>query len=228
MVSHFWSAPLALLTIIAFSSQANAGVCNYRLSDLVRSGSSATDKSIAVAEGTVAAAGAAGLAFKAAGFYTIVNGITGAAMIGSTAAGTSAAGTMGILAGTSGALGTAGAIVSNPVTIAAAVVTVISASALEAGCYFTDERITDKDEVLAILKEVAKGQDAKYFKLEPVTLFSYWSGPYNSTALFLWNEKDQQMDMFPIENLYIVNGVLMNSDWGLNTELGEIGAIALP
>lgn len=225
MDKHFW---FALLTAITFSNQANAGVCDYRLSDLVRSGSSTTDKSIAAAEGVVVAAGAAGLAFKAAGFYTIANATTGALMIGSTAAGASAAGTAGIVAGTSGVLGTAGAIVSAPATITAAVVTVVSASVLEAGCYFTDDRITDKDEVLTILTEVAKGQNPKYFKLEPVILESYWSGHYVSTALFLWNDRDQQMDMFPIENLYIVNGTLMNSDFGLNSELGEIGAIALP
>ncbi|NGM45400.1 hypothetical protein G5B31_07605 [Rhodobacter sp. SGA-6-6] len=221
-------SPLALFAVFALSGPASAGVCDYRLSDLVRSGSSATDKSIAAAEGAVVAAGAAGLAFKAAGLYTIVNPMTGAIMIGSTAAGGSAAGTVGIIAGTSGVLGTIGAIVTAPATITAAAVTAVAGVAFEGGCYFMDDRITDRSEVFAILKDVEKHQDPQYFKLGAVTVdpswYEPWASPAYSTALYLWNPADQQMDTFLLDDLYIVNGMLMHRDFGLNTELGEITA----
>jgi len=58
-----------------------------------------------------------GAGMNAAGLYVIVNGVTGATMLGSTAVGTSAAGTVGIIAGTSGTIGAAGAILMAPVTI---------------------------------------------------------------------------------------------------------------
>ena len=60
------------------------------------------------------AAVATGVGLKTAGLYVITNAVTGATMLGSTAAGASAAGTAGILSGTVGVVGTVGAALISP------------------------------------------------------------------------------------------------------------------
>jgi hypothetical protein len=75
---------------------------------------------------------------KAAGLYAIQNAVTGAWMLGSTAAGASAAGTTGIIAGTAGVIGTVGAVLmSAPVIIGGAVVAV-GVGAYQGGCYLAE------------------------------------------------------------------------------------------
>lgn len=193
-----------------FSSEVSAGVCDYRLSQLI--GGKATT-TIGVG-GAVTSAG--GLAFHAAGFYIITNATTGAAMIGSTAAGASGAGTVGIIGGTAGAAGTIGAVVSAPVTIAIGILTAVGVSAVEGGCYFADERITDQGQILSILERIDQDTDDKDFRLlksaaEP----AYIKINYDGTG----------MTRFEVRNLYIVNGELLNRDWFRNTHIGYIGAI---
>ena len=60
---------------------------------------------------------ASGIGMKAAGLYAIVNASTGVTMLGSVAAGSTAAGTTGIIAGTAGVIGATGAILMSPVVI---------------------------------------------------------------------------------------------------------------
>ena len=79
-------------------------------------------------------AAATGGALQAAGYYTIANATTGALMLGSTAAGASGAGTVGIMAGTAGLVGTAAAVVMSPVVIGVGVVAVGGAALLEGTC----------------------------------------------------------------------------------------------
>ena len=68
--------------------------------------------------GALAASSAAtGAGMKAVGLYSIVNATTGATMLASTAAGSSAAGTVGILAGTSGVIGAVGGFLMAPAVI---------------------------------------------------------------------------------------------------------------
>lgn len=109
-----------------------AGVCDYRPSKII--GGVATG-GIAGAVGAVAATG---VGLKAAGIYAITHATTGAAMLGSTAAGVSAAGTTGIIAGTSGALGTVGAALMAPIVIIPAAVTAVGVGAYEGGCYLSE------------------------------------------------------------------------------------------
>ena len=87
---------------------ATAAVCDYTPSKQFATGAAA------VAAGTVATAG---VGLKTSGFYTIVHSVTGAAMVGSTAAGASAAGTVGIMAGSAGVIGTVGAVLKSPFVI---------------------------------------------------------------------------------------------------------------
>lgn len=121
-----------LLTV--FAQSAVADVCDYTPSKLV-GGATAT----AVGIGTGATA-AAGTGLKAAGFYAITHATTGAAMLGSTAAGASAAGTTGIIAGTAGFLGTAGAVLMSPFVIIPAAVTAVGIGIYEGGCYLASDK----------------------------------------------------------------------------------------
>lgn len=72
------------------------------------------EKTVGCVAGVSALAGAG---MNAAGLYAITNATTGAVMLGSTAAGASAAGTTGIIAGTSGLIGAAGAVLMSPAVI---------------------------------------------------------------------------------------------------------------
>lgn len=108
-----------------------AKVCDYRPSEII--GGIATG-GVASASGAVAATG---IGMKVAGLYTITHATTGAAMLGSTAAGASAAGTTGIIAGTSGVLGTVGAVLMSPIVIIPAAVAAVGIGAYEGGCYLS-------------------------------------------------------------------------------------------
>lgn len=120
------------LLLSGFLAQtAIAGVCDYRPSQLI---GGATTSAVAGSTGTVAATG---VGMKAAGIYTLTHATTGAAMLGSTAAGASAAGTTGIIAGSAGFLGTAGAVLMSPFVIIPTAVTAVGIGAYEGGCYLS-------------------------------------------------------------------------------------------
>lgn len=119
------------LLLSGFLAQtAIADVCDYRPSQLI----GGTTSAVAGSAGTVAATG---VGMKAAGIYTLTHATTGAAMLGSTAAGASAAGTIGIIAGSAGFLGTAGAILMSPFVIIPSAVAAIGIGAYEGGCYLS-------------------------------------------------------------------------------------------
>lgn len=122
---------ISLLVSGCLVQPAIAGVCDYRPSNII--GGVATG-GVASASG---AAAATGIGMKVAGFYAITHATIGAAMLGSTAAGASAAGTTGIIAGTSGVLGTAGAMLMSPLVIIPAAVTAVGIGAYEGGCYLS-------------------------------------------------------------------------------------------
>lgn len=120
-----------LLFSSLFAQIALADVCDYRPSHLI--GGTATG----AVGGTVGTAAATGIGLKAAGIYALTHATTGAAMLGSTAAGASAAGTTGIIAGSAGFLGTAGAVLMSPLVIIPAAVTAVGIGAYEGGCYLS-------------------------------------------------------------------------------------------
>jgi len=123
------AASLALTGLLA--QTAFAGVCDYRPSQLI-GGTSTT-----VVAGGAGATAATGIGLKAAGIYTLTHATTGAAMLGSTAAGASAAGTTGIIAGSAGFLGTAGAVLMSPFVIIPTAITAVGVGAYEGGCYLS-------------------------------------------------------------------------------------------
>lgn len=123
---------VASLALSGFLAQpVFADVCDYRPSQLI-GGTSTT-----VVAGGAGATVATGIGLKAAGIYTLTHATTGAAMLGSTAAGASAAGTTGIIAGSAGFLGTAGAVLLSPFVIIPAAVTAVGVGAYEGGCYLS-------------------------------------------------------------------------------------------
>lgn len=194
------------ILLAASASPAFADFCDYRPSQLI-------GDSGAGAVGTVGAATAvAGTAAKAAGFYTLTHAATGATMLASTAGGASAAGTVGIMGGTAAGVGTVGAFLMAPVTIIVGAVTAVGVAAYEGGCYFTDERVTDYDDVLKIMENMAANADPTVFRLVVV----------DGEKQIQVGEKGKS-DNYWVGDLYIVNGTLMNRDWFKNTTIGKIG-----
>jgi hypothetical protein len=134
-------------------------------------------------------------------------------MLGSTMAGASGAGTIGIIAGTGGAAGTAGAIILNPFVWVPAAIVGIGGGGFEAACAFlVDERITEYEDVLAIMRSFATHADPKYFQLVENAIPAFIS---ISTG-------DGEWVRYDIEDLYIVDGMLKHRDWGPNTQIGRV------
>ena len=134
-------------------------------------------------------------------------------MLGSTLAGASGAGTVGIIAGTGGAIGAVGAVILNPFVWVPAALFGIGGGGFEATCAFlVDERITEFDEVLTIMRSFQVSASKNYFRLNDKTVPPY---------VELKNE-GLTFDRFYIEDLYIVDGVLKSRDWGPNTTIGRV------
>lgn len=93
--------------------------------------------------GSAGAVGGAGAVGNAAGLYTLTHAATGATMLGSTAGGVSAAGTVGIMGGTAGPIAAAVGAVVNPVVWVPLAATAAVGVAWEGGAavldYFSDE-----------------------------------------------------------------------------------------
>lgn len=200
-----------ILSAVVVASQASAEVCDYRLSQLIGGGGAAT------AIGSAGGVAAGGAAFHAAGLYIIVHSTSGLTMLASTAAGASAAGTVGILSGTAGALGTVGAIVSAPVTMLAAGGAALGAGAVEIGCYFGDDRITEYEDVLRVVRLAAGAMPQEVFQLFEL------SRPERSAYIRV-DMGGVTRERFDVDNLYIVNGRLIHRDWGPNTVILDITA----
>ena len=185
-------------------------VCSFRPSVLLGdSGATAVAGSGAVVAG-------AGIGAKAAGFYTLTHAATGATMLGSTAGGASAAGTVGIMGGTGAGIGSIVAFVTAPATIIAAAVTAVAVACYEGACYFADERITEFDEVLAMMQNISENSDPERF----ITLYDEENSAWMIRVLGA-----DGFESYKVENLYVVNGVLMHRDWFKNTTIGNLNFI---
>lgn len=201
---------MIIFTALA-ASRAEAKVCDYRPSQLI--GGSAAG-AVGVGSASTAATGAS---VTAAGFYTLTNATTGATMLASTAAGSSAAGTVGIIGGTSGLIGATVAVLTAPVTIIAGVATATAVGGYEGVCYFSDDRITDFYDVYTIMKNLADNADPAFFRMEN-------AGGADAT-IFMRDENGEEVS-YQVQNLYIVNGILMHRDWFRNTTVGKVSFLA--
>ena len=193
--------------MLCSTATAHADTCDYRPSRIL-----GDTVSTAVVGGGLAVSSTTGAA-SALGVYTLVNAGSGLTMLGSTLAGASGAGTIGIIAGTGGAIGTAGAIILNPFVWVPAAILGVGGGGFEAACAFLmDERITEYDEVLAVMQSFATHADPEYFRLVTNAIPAFIS---LSDGEGTWTRYD-------IENLYIADGVLKHRDWGRNTVIGRV------
>lgn len=193
-----------------------SGVCDYRLSQLV-SPTAATV--VATAGGAGTTVGPAAMALG--GLYFFPHATSGSLMLGSTLAGASGAGTVGIIGG-SGFAASVLAVLTAPITLLVAAGTTITVGGLEAGCYFVDERITEEEMVLTILRKVALTANEEYFKLFDVS--DEEAAETGTVSRVRIPDEDGEYQFYEVENLYIVNGELLHRDWFLNTSLGNIAA----
>ncbi len=191
---------LALAGLCLTAGTAQADVCDYTPSKLA-----------ATAIGTAAAGvtAATGVGMKVAGFYTLVNAGSGLTMIGSTAAGASAAGTVGIIAGTGGVAGTAASILMAPVTIAVGGIAVVGGGIFEGACYFQVVRVTDPYEVRKIIESIAS---------EDATISIVATDDGDAMRLIVEDETNEYL----LRNLYIADGLLKHRDFGPNTTIGPV------
>lgn len=203
---------LSLLLAGSLPSAADAQICDYRLSELLGGGGA----SVVATGGTVVAT--VGPALSAAGFYTLTHSVTGLTMLGSTAGGASAAGTVGIMGGTAGIVGSVVAVLTAPVTVIIGAVAAVGVIGSEGICYFQDERITEFADVLFVIRQVADSANPEFFSL----VISQDSGPNDSAEVYIMVYDGTSMARYDVRNLYIVNGVLMNRDWLRNTTIGTL------
>lgn len=207
---------LVPLVFATFATNVSAGVCDYRPSNLI--GGLGTGALGATGAGVAAA----GVGAKAAGFYTLTHAVTGATMLGSTAGGVSAAGTVGIMGGTAGVVGTVGAVLMAPATILAGLVIGTGTAIYEGACYFTIEKVEDPVIIMRILEGLDKQSDDEYFSLK--------KNGIGSGAIYVATKVDEdgtvlKRTRYSIDKLYIENGVLKHSDWGPNSQIGRVGYV---
>lgn len=197
------------------ASSAFAGPCDFRPSQLAGSGISGA--AIGATAGTAAGAATA----KAAGVYTLVHATTNLTMVGGTWAGASAAGTAGIIAGTGGVIGATVAAITAPATIAALAVAATAVGGFEAGCYFSDERVTNYDAIDALVYDISLSARENFIyvpaQLDRKNAYVKVFMHYDGTSKIYKN--------FNVDKLYLVNGVLYHRDFGPNTKLGHLGLI---
>jgi hypothetical protein len=198
---------VAMTGICAGVAPVYADTCDYRPSRIF--GDTGSKAVIGSGMAVSSATGAA----TAMGVYTLVHASSGLTMLGSTIAGASGAGTVGIIAGTGGAIGTAGALVLNPLVWVPALIVGVGGGGFEAVCAFlVDERITEYDEVLAVMKSFEAQAEPKYFSIVTNAI-----PPFISLS-----DGEGSWTRYDIEDLYIADGMLKNRDWGPNTEIGRV------
>ncbi|KAA9010330.1 hypothetical protein [Histidinibacterium aquaticum] len=205
----------AVLSVV-WATSSSSGICDYRLSQWI----SPKAATAAVTAGSAGATvGPATMAIG--GLYFFPHATSGTLMLGSTLAGASGAGTIGIIGG-SGFAATALAVLTAPITLLVAAGTSVTVGGLEAGCYFVDERITEEEKVLEILRHVALTANEDYFRLFEVS--DEEAALTGTASRIRIPDESGEYQFFDVADLYIVNGELMHRDWFLNTPLGNIAA----
>lgn len=207
------SATLSLVWI----TNSFAGICDYRLSQLA---SPATAAATVGAGGTVATVGPTTMAVG--GLYFFPHATSGTVMLGSTLSGASGAGTVGIIGG-SGFAASVLAFLTAPIILIAAGGAVVTVGGLEAGCFFVDERITEKDEVHEIVRQVSLTANVDYFKFFDVS--DEEAAETGTVSRVRIPNQDGEYKFYEMANLYIVNGELLHRDWFFDTSLGNISAL---
>lgn len=171
------------------------------------------------AAGAGASVGPASMALG--GLYFFPHATSGTLMLGSTLAGASGAGTIGVIGGSGFAASVLSVLVA-PITLVVAGGTAVTVGGLEAGCFFTDERVTEESEVLSILRKVALTANEDYFKLFDVS--DQEAAEIGTVSRVRIPDDEGKFQFYEVSKLYIVNGELLHRDWFINTSLGNIAA----
>lgn len=195
------------IAVVLAPLAARADVCDFRPSILAgKAGTAAKDTASAATSGV-----------RALGAYTLNNPISGASMISSgvgtaTAAGTSIA-------------GSAAAIVTAPVTIVAAGAAAVALGGYEGVCYFRAERVTDYDEILYIVTNLAANSDATMFAVIPegaqYTNLKGNPAVAGETKIRVASEGAGPW-IFDVADLYISDGVLMHRETLRDKVIGNV------
>jgi hypothetical protein len=193
-----------------------AGVCDYRLSQMVNPAAATTVVAVGGAGATIGPG-----AMALGSLYFFPHAASGTVMLGSTLAGASGAGTIGIIGGSGFAAGVL-AVLTAPVTVVIAAGTAITVGGVEAGCYFVDERITEEEKVHAILRQVSLTANEEYFKFFDVS--DEEAAEVGTASRVRIPDEEGEYKFYEVQNLYIVNNELLHKDWFLNTSLGNIAA----
>jgi len=202
---------LAASTLMICVGTVAPALCDYRPSVIAGAASTGAGKAAAAGE----------TAIRDSGFYTLVYNESGFTLLGSTLASTAATGTVGIITGAGGVLGTVGAVLMAPATLIAGGVALVGVGGLEAACYFTDERVTEYDAVLALMEHFAANHPEDRF-----ALVRGMEGR-NDDAILIWNARQGEQDRYLVSELYVVNGTLMHRRMGPNRNLGQITYVDL-
>lgn len=197
-IGHYIVAGLAAACALT-ATAAGAQVCDYRPSQLLRSDTAGSVLSSA-------RGAASGLVARVDGAFVLTNVFTGGSVLGSNA-GAGALGQIG-----SAAVGVA----TSPGAAMAGTVAALGAGTYEGVCFFRDERITDYDEVLEVMQSVAAFADPAHFRVEE-------HPSVRNGAVAVFGDGTGAAAEFAVRRLRIVNGTLLHSEWGLDTELGYVG-----
>lgn len=86
-------------------------------------------------------------------------------------------------------------------------------------CYFVVERVDDEKTIIGVIESLAANADPEYFQLTKID----GEGILLIARVHDDNGKAIEWDEFEVEKLYIEEGMLKHSDWGINTQIGEVG-----
>lgn len=195
---------ITLVAALFVPLAARADVCDFRPSALA--GSAVKGTASVAAEGV-----------RALGAYTLQNPVSGASMISSGVGSVAAAG--------SGLAGSAAAIATAPVTIVVAGATAVALGGYEGVCYFRAERITDPDEILYIVENLASNSDPTMFAVIPegaeYTTLKGRPAVAGETKIRVASEGVGPW-ILDVDDLYIADGVLMHRERLRDRVIGNV------
>ncbi len=210
--------PSLTAVFVLAASSAAADVCDFRPSIMAgKAGAAAKNTASDVASGVTNGV-------KAIGAYTLRNPVSGISMMSSGVGTATAAGTS-IGTAASSALGTAATVATAPVTLSIAGATAVALGGFEGVCHFRKERITDYDEILYIVTNLAANSDPTMFKVIPegAEYYTLKGNPaLAGKTMVRVAGPGYGPDLYDVDKLYVVDGVLKHRDALRDTVIGDV------
>ncbi|MGB3690661.1 MAG: hypothetical protein WBA02_15320 [Jannaschia helgolandensis] len=203
------AAAVTVALIAIAPSIGHAAVCDYKPSKLFgRVASTMTDTGAAPVSTDVTNA--------TAGSYTLIHAQSGSSLLNRAVSGRSVTETVAVASGASGILATLASIATAPVTLIAGAVTAVALGSYEGACYFSVDRVTDSDKILAILQDMERTANPDYFWMET---------PEDADGPMIYVrdlEDANKLRSYEVSRLYIADGLLKHRDLALNTTIGKV------